>query len=204
MKYIPKPEDFHQEERKAKLLENDELQSVLEKMPQKRANLVIATLLNPTDSKFEIAKKAGYKVAEGSKPNHLFKAIEGKLGKSLLQLGITEADILKTLCECRSAYKVIPIKTTKKTIDKDGNTTIITTTELVEIPDSPVRLKTVEMLMKLGDYFPAQKLNINQKSTHEHKFAENMSLKDMRAKELEHAQNDEIPPDYEVTDERVN
>lgn len=193
MSNLPLPTDFIDEDKKEKLLKSKELSEALDKMPQKQANLIIASLVYPNASKFELARKAGYKVTEGSKPNHLFKPIEGKLGKALLRFGITEADIVRKLFEGANATKTTVVKKTKQ--DKDGNKS--SEHELIESPDFATRFRYIEMLIKLGDYFPEQKIKIDKKSEHVHKFAQNMSLEEMRQKEKE---LQEIEANYEVGD----
>lgn len=195
---IPLPEDFETKAKKEKLLKNDDFKKTLEAMPEKRAALVMATLLNPTADKRELMKKAGY--SPNTPSTQMFKEIDGKLGKGLLQLGITEADLLKTLHESLKAEKVVFIS--KKTTAPDGTVTIVK--EVLGVPDHNIRLKTTEMLMKLGDYFPDQKIKIDKTTTHEHKFAEQMSLKDLKAKEIELKSEQEVNADYEVVDETVN
>ena len=197
---ISLPEDFETKEKKEKLLKNEDFKKTLEEMPEKRAALVMATLLNPTASKFELAKKAGYKPYDASAADKLFKKIDGKLGKGLLQIGITEADLLSTLHESLKAEKPILINT--KTTAPDGTVTV--SKKIVGVPDHNVRLKTTEMIMKLGDYFPDQKIKIDKTTTHNVKFAEKMSLKQLKAKEIELQQSEEIEADYEVADGTIN
>ena len=170
-----------------------------------QVNLIVASLTNPSATKTSLAKKAGYKVAEGSKVNHLFKPIEGKLGKALLHLGISEMDLLAKTTELLNAKKPYIYKNNVKTIHKNGDITIKTTVEVIEMPDNPVQRDMLKMIFSLGDYFPAGKLKVDHKHGGEVTFSQKMALDERKALEAKmEADDKEIAAEFEVADETIN
>ncbi len=186
-KQVLTPQDFTQEDKENNIRNSDEFAEMFEGMSQKQVNLVIATLTNPTDTKLNLAKKAGYKVAEGSKINHLFKPIQGKLGKSLLHLGITEMDLLSKVNELLHAKKSIVIG------DK-----------VIEPPDYAIQLKTLQMIFTLGSYFPAGRIKVDHTHGGEITFGESMDLESRKAHEAKLVASEQIDAEYEVADEIPN
>lgn len=142
---LPTPDDLLAEERRKELEANPSFQQHLSKLPYRRQVLITTWLANPLLSLNEVAKKAGYKVGPNSKVQHIFKQVQGQLGSALMELGVTQADILKTVMEGLKATDVIAVRNASGA------------QSLVEVPNHAVRLKTAEMLLKLGDYFPAKK-----------------------------------------------
>lgn len=191
------PEEIYQEKKEKKLRGIEAFTEELEKLPLKQQNLVIQMLINPTNTMVGHYKAAGYSVGPNSKLHHIFKKVQGKLGKGLLALGVTEADIMKVINEGLKATKTMRVKNVS--IDSKGNKTV--KNEVVVIgPDHPMRLKTAEILLKLGDYMPAGKLNVKHEHEGEVGFVAKMSLEERKQKELEFASR-EIESNYEVQGE---
>ncbi len=149
--------------------------------------------MHPDKSEKELREMAG--VGPGVSKEKLMKQVEGKLGDALASLGVTEQDVVRTIKECLSATKQTIIKSAKK--DKDGNI-VGYNLNTHESPDHQIRLKTVELLCKLGGYHPATKVQIDGKLNTTHVVLSEASMEKLMARERQ--QRAEIPAEYTVED----
>lgn len=117
--------------------------------------LFIEILKDPGCSDVEQIRRAGYKVTENSKPQHLKKALEGKLGMTLRHFGIFEDDLAKLALDGLQATTTKIVKMQKR--DKDGKV-IGEELKFIEIPDYKTRHAYWLDIVKLGDYFPAKQV----------------------------------------------
>ena len=154
---ILSPQEIKAEAAQAKEDERVAAATELANLTPKQKALAREMLRNPGGTAIEQAKAAGYKVAEGSKPNHLKKNLSGKLSNTLKEFGIFEDDLAKVAADGLTATHVRIVKVSKR--DAEGKL-IGEEVEYHEIPDYVTRLATFKTLCALGDYFPAKKLDI--------------------------------------------
>lgn len=134
--------------------DNPTIRQIFSEMTVKQRDLAIRMLTRTGDQdKIAMVRAAGYQVNEKSRAAGIIKQVSGKLGPLLLSIGITEADLVEKCQELLWATKVQFVKINEY---KDGKV-VGQTLQAVEVPDNTVRQKQLDMIMKLGDYFPAQK-----------------------------------------------
>lgn len=161
----------------------------------KQQKLAIAMIANPGASNNELAKSAGYKVAEGSKTGHLQKQIAGKLSATLREFGIFEHHLARVASDALQATKTVIVKMATR---NDLGLVIKEDIEYHEVPDHPTRLKAMEVLCKLGNYFPAAK--VQHEGLVFHDFGNiSPSVLGARAKELEEKAKNRVDAQYEVS-----
>lgn len=141
------------------------LKEQLSKLPLKRQLLIVAQLKYPQKSAYELARMLGISkiVAETA-----FKPISGKLKDAFSQLGITQADIAVAIRDGLMATKQIPVVSPVYVKGKKSHSEIKT----IEVPDFNLRVKTAALVAKLGDYFPAAKVDVRKTSTITHQLPE--------------------------------
>lgn len=168
----------------------------LEKLTPKQKRLAIEVLTNPGAGAVEQAKNAGYKVAPGSKPNHLKKAIEGKLSATLREFGISEDDLAKVVTD---GLQATTVKIIKKKIYDDGECKG-EEVEYHEVPDHPTRLATFKVVAALGNYFPAKRVQVEGEIGHNVFSKIDPRVLEERVRELQKKEL-AVDADYEVEDE---
>ncbi len=160
---------------------------------QKR--LVAEILKNPGAPVIEQMRAAGYKAPEGSKPHHVKKRLEGKLGLTLREFGIFEDDLAKVAADGLQATNLKIIRVSKR--DKDGRV-IKEELKFIETPDYKTRLAYFIQLTKLGDYFPAKKVKHDGDFTH-HVYGDvDPAILEQRKRDL--LAKAEVQSDFEVVD----
>jgi len=117
--------------------------------------LVIEMIKDPGAPDIEQIRRAGYKVTENAKPNHVKKALEGKLGLTLRHFGIFEDDLAKIAADGLQATITKVVKLQKR---DDNGKVIDEKLHYIEIPDYKTRHAYFKTLTQLGDYFPAKKV----------------------------------------------
>lgn len=160
------------------------------KIPEKHQKYILANLIYPNKSDKELRKLAG--VGEKASRDEIMKSVEGKLGDVLAQNGIREQQVVKAITECLTATKPIIIKTP---VYKDGKVEKYTITT-INAPDYATRLKTAEMICKLGGYYPATKLRVDGKVETTHRVISDSSMEKLMEREKQ--QRAEIPADFTV------
>lgn len=170
----------------------------MSKLSEKRRRLAEQLLLNPTQSFTDAYKKAGYKLGPNSKASVIKREISGKLSATLREAGIFESDLAKVLIESLNAmaYKMIKVP-----VYHDNGKLKTFRHDVVEVPDMTTRLAAFKQACMLGDYFPATKLDINQRTeTSTRIFGQvDINILEDRAKQLRD-QKVEVPATYEVED----
>ncbi len=192
---IPRFDDLLEDSRIKELLDDPESTAAkaLGALPEKRRALVLATLANPTASVSEIATKAGIKPQSAES---MYRKVQGSAGPILFQLGITEADLFRTVWDCLHATHDNIIRKTK--YDDEGKPSG-TEVAIVPTPDYTTRLKAATTLLQLGNYFPARKIDINSKSERRHTHELSPEAADMLLKREQHQKA--IEAQYTVDDD---
>lgn len=145
----------------------------------------------------QLARAAGYQISHNAKASQLIKNLEGKLGKSLVEIfGITEYDMMEVLVECLRAEKSTTQIIKKYKDGKPVSDSVITTT----VPDLHLRLKTAQVLLKLGGYEMPAKLKIDHNVVHSLE-GESIEMLNRRKEQQEKALLD---IKCEVVDERAD
>ena len=192
---IPLPQELADNARTKELLKNETFKTQLDKLTQKQANLAIASIVHAGESKKEILKRAGYSDLKGVRA---FKKIHGKLGKALLNVGVTEADIVRIIRDGMTARKTKTV--TSRIKDKDGNEKL--THEVVDCgPDYKVQKEMMKVVIDLGGYAPTGKLEVSHK--HEYSMSKAVDNLIEREKQL---MGGEVDAEFEIVngEETVN
>lgn len=186
---VPTPESLALQESEKQLKADTKLSVVVDQLSEKRKRLLIATLAFPDKSDRELLAIAGIRTNQ----KNIFKSLDGKLGEVLKEYGVTQADIARKIHGCLNATKV----TFKKTpIMTDGKITGYDNEE-IHVPDWSIRKAALEMVCKLGDYFPAKKIKAEIEETR--------TLRITREAEvlLTHREQIQVGGSFEVLDESV-
>lgn len=186
---VPTPEELRMEEKKQEIAKSSGLGAVVDRMTEKRRRLLIAMVTFPDKSDRELLQLAGVR---GIKKEDVFREVGGKLAHVLKRFGITQADIARNIHQCLNATKTV--KTRRAVKDEDGNTTFVN--EVEHVPDFQVRLKVIEMLNRLGDYYPASKLKGEVAHTH--------GLASQTHALLENREREQLESTYEEVENPVN
>ena len=130
------------------------------KLQQRLAVRILTKGNRPDETILQMVKDSGYNVNEDSRAAGIMKTISGKMGPLLRAAGIVEADLGATARELLNATTVKVIK--KNTYDASGK---VTGQEIMamQVPDNAVRMKVLDMLLKTGDYFTPQKMDVTKK-----------------------------------------
>lgn len=142
-----------------------DLKTELSKLPHKRQLFIVAQLRYPEKTASELARMIGLsrQVADTA-----LKPIGGKLKDAFSELGITQADIALALRGGLLATKQVPVVVPIYVDGKKSHSKI----EIVEVVDQHLRVKTAMNLSKLGDYFPAVKVDVKKTSTVTHQLSD--------------------------------
>ena len=195
MQKIPTPQEMAAAQKQNELLSDKNTPFIqrYDKLTEKQKKLMMLVLTRPDLADIEKVKEAGYNVTTTTKASGFLKKISGSLGDALLQLSVTEGDLARTIQENLKAMEHHVYR--YKTKDDDGKVSY--KTEIVETPNYEVRLRTVALLMKHGNYFPAQKV----KGEFVHTFTQQTAAVALLKKRNETIEDGSIPADYEVMDE---
>jgi hypothetical protein len=129
----------------------DVVERVLDGLTAKQRKYAILCVTHPYLSDVERFELSGYKPSGGG-PECL-KRIDGKIGELLLAIGVTGRDLAMGIRHCMTATKPlfhkVPIYGKKGRIVRYEE-------KKFDVPDNTIRFKTVELLAKTGNYFPAK------------------------------------------------
>lgn len=154
MATLPTPSEVRANEREQELMKDDAFVALYSKLPMREQRLAMLWLTRPDLNKLQKFELAYGRLPEGKNVDKYYKKLSGKFGAALLQFGVTEEDVANAIRGALTATKCIPYK------NKDGKL------ELLEVPDHAVRLKTAEVIAKLGGYFPAAEVKGKIEHTH--------------------------------------
>jgi len=180
-------------EKAEKLRKIPEYVKMLQKLPLKHQRLVQLTLANPGMSRKALIEAAGFSHKSSVEP--LFKKIKGVLGKAFEEAGITQSDLIATTHDCLKAWKPV-VRAIKKKNPATGKYEATGKYQVIEVPDYRVRRETVEMIYKLGGYFPSIKVETKGEQIHKHEFSVSEAVE-----RLSKAHKGEIPAEYMVEDD---
>ncbi len=186
-----KPEELNEDDKK--VTKPPEYGRTKKRLTKAEAALAVAMASNPAGSQQEWAVAAHISPKSVCKLKvSIEKKTEGDIGNALLEQGIGLEELSKVITQCLSASNHIYIKLK----DNKGNEVL----HLKEVPNWPVRVKTVEMLSKLGNLFPATKFAVlkSVEVIHTRKQAP-IDHSVSKAKEnVESIESGAIPASYEV------
>lgn len=194
-------DEVEQEERERAVKSHLPTQFVQElaAMPERRQKLVLGMLMSPTRPFSELAREAGYKIGKNSKASQIYKQIQGAFGTALMELGITQFDLLQVAVQNLKATKKRYIKVPR--VNEEGKT-IAYDIQVMEEPDYGIRQRMFDKLVHLGNYLPADKKQIEH--THILEAKTKSAIEEARRRNNEVEQG-AIPVEYvEVEDGSVN
>lgn len=175
MSSFPLPSDFKAvEEEKV----NDSL-TELESLTPKQRQAFLNLIKNPAAGKLAAARLAGYSVNSISRASGIFKAIEGKLGKTFRDIaGVDESDLVCTFAAGLRAEKIVAIKVgifeDRDVFNREGIKTGSITVKIGEEvrvvnlgPDYRLRLDTARAIARMGGYEAPIKMQLEHQHSHE-------------------------------------
>lgn len=150
---LPTPEEIKADLRTADLKKpekRDTVESILAGLTPKQKKYAILTVTHPHLTDVERQSLSGYSPNSGMA--EVLKRVDGKIGELLLAIGITGKDMAMGIRECMMAtkpiFRKVPIYKKKKIVGYEE--------KKYEVPDNTIRFKTMELLAKTGNYFPAK------------------------------------------------
>jgi len=196
---LPSPDQIREEDKKKEQQLEINGNAEVSRLTDRKRRLAQELLLNPTQPFTEAAKKAGYKLGPTSKASVIKREIAGKLKASLREMGIFESDLAKVVVEALNAnnYKLVKVP-----VYHENGELKTYRYDVIETPDHPTRLAAFTKIALLGDYFPAQKLQIDERSVREHRiFSQvDVGILEDRAKQLR-SKTKQLPSAYSVVEE---
>lgn len=140
----------------------DKLAEVIDGMTEKQKKFAIERISNPDGTVIEAAKRAGYSLTKSAKASKIATMNEAHVRKLLSASGLSLRKLLKLLKEETEATQLL-VKVVKLK-GPEGESYEKTITR--EVPIHAIRIKAIEMALRLHGAFAAMKINVKNDTDH--------------------------------------
>ena len=156
----------------------DKLTEQIGTMTEKQQKYALERIANPDGTVIEAAKKAGYSLTKAAKASKISAVNEAQVRKLLNNYGLSLRKLLKELKKEVEATRTIVARVKTVKTDTEGNRTVSEQLVTRELPDHLIRIKAIDLALRMHGAYAAMKVNVKNDSQH------NFSLNGVPIEEL--------------------
>ena len=144
----------------------DKLTETIGSMTEKQQKYALERITNPDGTVIEAAKKAGYSLTKAAKASKISAVNEAQVRKLLNSSGLSLRKLLKMLKQEVEATRTITAKVKTVEIAPDGFKTVSEKFITRELPDHLIRIKAIDLALRLHGAYAAMKVNVKNDNQH--------------------------------------